>query len=49
MGHPSSEVYLASPATAAACAVAGYIVDPSEISEAPQRGTFETAPRDRQK
>jgi len=49
MGHPSSEVYLASPATAAACAVAGYIVDPSEISEAPQRGTFETAAWNQQK
>ena len=28
MGHPSSKVYLASPATAAASAVAGYIVNP---------------------
>ena len=43
MGHPSSEVYLAGPATAAACAVAGSIVDPSEIMAAPPRGTFETA------
>ncbi len=42
MGHPGSEVYLASPATAAACAVAGYIVDPSEISESPHRGAFES-------
>ncbi len=42
MGHPSSEVYLASPATAAACAVAGCIVDPGEIVAAPPRGYFET-------
>ena len=31
MGHPESEVYLASPATAAASAVAGRIVDPGDI------------------
>ncbi len=42
MGHPGSEVYLASPATAAACAVAGCIVDPGEIVAAPPRGYFET-------
>ncbi len=33
MGHPSSEVYLASPAVAAASAVAGRIVSPEEIME----------------
>jgi 3-isopropylmalate/(R)-2-methylmalate dehydratase large subunit len=42
MGHPGSEVYLASPATAAACALAGCIVDPGEIAPAPPRGYFET-------
>jgi len=31
MGHPGSEVYLASPATAAASAVAGRITSPSEV------------------
>ena len=31
MGHVDSEVYLASPYTAAACAVAGYIVSPEEV------------------
>lgn len=39
MGHPSSEVYLASPATAAACAVAGRLCDPSDVMEAPARAT----------
>ncbi|HZJ87611.1 MAG TPA: 3-isopropylmalate dehydratase large subunit [Sphaerochaeta sp.] len=33
MGHPESEVYLASPAVAAASAVAGYIADPKKIME----------------
>jgi len=37
MGHPSSEVYLASPATAAACAVAGRLCDPADIMAAPER------------
>lgn len=32
MGHPKSEVYLASPAVAAATAVAGEITDPSKIA-----------------
>lgn len=31
MGHPSSEVYLASPAVAAASAVEGFIADPREV------------------
>lgn len=31
MGHPESEVYLASPAVAAASAVAGFIADPAKI------------------
>jgi 3-isopropylmalate/(R)-2-methylmalate dehydratase large subunit len=31
MGHIESEVYLASPAVAAASAVTGYITDPDQI------------------
>jgi 3-isopropylmalate/(R)-2-methylmalate dehydratase large subunit len=31
MGHPESEVYLASPAVAAASAVVGRIVSPEEV------------------
>jgi len=31
MGHPESEVYLSSPAVAAASAIAGYIVSPEEV------------------
>lgn len=31
MGHPESEVYLASPAVAAASAIAGHIVDPQNV------------------
>ena len=31
MGHVDSEVYLASPATAAASAITGYIADPAEV------------------
>ena len=31
MGHPESEVYLASPAVAAASAVKGYITDPAKL------------------
>ncbi len=37
MGSPESEVYLASPAVAAAAAVAGRLVDPSDIFPAPAR------------
>ncbi|NCC12037.1 MAG: 3-isopropylmalate dehydratase large subunit [Spirochaetia bacterium] len=33
MGHVKSEVYLASPAVAAASAVAGYIADPNKVEE----------------
>lgn len=31
MGHTESEIYLASPAVAAASAVAGFIADPAKI------------------
>lgn len=34
MGHPESEVYLASPEVAAASAVTGYITDPRKLMEA---------------
>ena len=33
MGHVDSEVYLASPAVAAASAIAGYIADPADIMD----------------
>jgi 3-isopropylmalate/(R)-2-methylmalate dehydratase large subunit len=37
MGSPESEVYLASPAVAAASAIAGRIADPADIAAAPPR------------
>jgi 3-isopropylmalate/(R)-2-methylmalate dehydratase large subunit len=33
MGHVKSEIYLASPAVAAASAVKGYIANPKEVVE----------------
>jgi 3-isopropylmalate/(R)-2-methylmalate dehydratase large subunit len=39
MGHRTSEVYLASPATAAASAIAGRIASPSEIAKTERKGT----------
>ena len=33
MGHVSSEIYLASPAVAAASAITGYITDPADVAE----------------
>ena len=33
MGHVDSEVYLASPAVAAASAIAGYIADPADVMD----------------
>ena len=38
MGHPASKIYLASPAVAAATAVAGAIADPREVVEAGSKG-----------
>ncbi|MBN2875891.1 MAG: 3-isopropylmalate dehydratase large subunit [Spirochaetales bacterium] len=40
MGHVGSKVYLASPAVAAAAAIAGELVDPSAIAAAPPRERF---------
>lgn len=37
MGHIESEVYLASPAVAAASAVTGYITDPEQLTEGEQK------------
>jgi 3-isopropylmalate/(R)-2-methylmalate dehydratase large subunit len=38
MGHRTSEVYLASPAVAAASAVAGRVADPAEVAAARKGG-----------
>ncbi|MDA8425236.1 MAG: 3-isopropylmalate dehydratase large subunit [Treponema sp.] len=43
MGHTESEVYLASPAVAAASALAGRLADPEEIMKAPGHGAFTKA------
>lgn len=40
MGHIESKVYLASPAVAAAAAIAGMLIDPATIMEAPARAVF---------
>jgi 3-isopropylmalate/(R)-2-methylmalate dehydratase large subunit len=41
MGHRTSEVYLASPATAAASAIAGRIASPSEMTTSDRKGNTE--------
>jgi 3-isopropylmalate/(R)-2-methylmalate dehydratase large subunit len=48
MGHPKSEVYLASPAVAAASAVLGCIAHPDDVPLAPSsQARLDTAPGDR--
>ncbi|MFQ7002484.1 MAG: aconitase family protein [Ruthenibacterium lactatiformans] len=41
MGHTASEVYLASPAVAAASAIAGHIASPEQCKEGRHNGTGE--------